>query len=117
MSGESGDKARIAELERQCASLREQLAKIKTEQTSYLQNVSHQLVAPLNAIKWHIENLTAGRMSNIERAKKVLRSVFAVNHSCSFGKEFCAHVQFRRRSRADGAQRATATCLFVQTTN
>jgi hypothetical protein len=34
-------------------------------------------VAPLNAIKWHIENLTSGRLTNIERAKKVLRSVYS----------------------------------------
>jgi hypothetical protein len=41
-----------------------------------LQNVSHQLVAPLNAIKWHIENLTNARLS-VDRAKKVLRSIYS----------------------------------------
>ena len=71
------DKLKIEELERRCKRLQEQLDKIKVEQTNYLQNVSHQLVAPLNAIKWHIENLTAGRIANIERAKKVLRSVYS----------------------------------------
>jgi len=50
---------------------------VKTEQVEYLQNVSHQLVAPLNAIKWHIENLTAGRLTNVERINKVLRSVYS----------------------------------------
>jgi signal transduction histidine kinase len=34
------------------------------------------LVAPLNAIKWHIENLTEARIG-IERAKKVLRSIYS----------------------------------------
>src|ERR1039457_846073 len=37
---------------------------------------SHQLAAPLNAIKWHIENLTEARVG-IERARKVLRSVYS----------------------------------------
>src|SRR5947209_6514050 len=68
---------RILELERRCAQLQKQLDNMKVEQTNYLQNVSHQLVAPLNAIKWHIENLTAGRLTNIDRAKKVLRSVYS----------------------------------------
>jgi signal transduction histidine kinase len=56
--------------------LRERLEQIERERTEYLQNVSHQLVAPLNAIKWHIENLTEARVS-IERARKVLRSIYS----------------------------------------
>jgi hypothetical protein len=36
----------------------------------------YQLVAPLNAIKWHSENLTEARIS-IDRARKVLRSVYS----------------------------------------
>jgi two-component system phosphate regulon sensor histidine kinase PhoR len=68
---------KIEELERRCARLQEQLDRVKIEQTNYLQNVSHQLVAPLNAIKWHIENLTGGRLTNFERAKKVMRSVYS----------------------------------------
>src|SRR5437016_5745283 len=67
---------RIDALQAKCASLREELDKVKAEQINYLQNVSHQLVAPLNAIKWHIENLTQGRLS-VDRAKKVLRSVYS----------------------------------------
>jgi signal transduction histidine kinase len=73
----SPESHRIIELERRCANLQSQLDQMKVEQTNYLQNVSHQLVAPLNAIKWHIENLTSGRLTNIERAKKVLRSVYS----------------------------------------
>src|SRR5438034_6193614 len=67
---------RIRELEDRCRDLEEQLARVSKERTEYLQNVSHQLVAPLNAIKWHIENLTEGRLS-VDRAKKVLRSVYS----------------------------------------
>jgi len=77
MSSSDVSQQRIDELERRCARLQEQLDQVKVEQTTYLQNISHQLVAPLNAIKWHIENLTAGRLTNIERAKKVLRSVYS----------------------------------------
>jgi len=57
-------------------SLQNQVEQIKKEQITYLQNVSHQLVAPLNAMKWHIENLTATRIS-VERGKKVLRSIYS----------------------------------------
>lgn len=58
-------------------SLQAQFEQIKREQIIYLQNVSHQLVAPLNAMKWHIENLTAGRLRSVERGKKVLRSIYS----------------------------------------
>jgi len=58
-------------------SLQNQYEQIKKEQITYLQNVSHQLVAPLNAMKWHIENLTAGRIRSLERGKKVLRSIYS----------------------------------------
>jgi len=57
-------------------SLLNQFEQIRKEQIIYLQNVSHQLVAPLNAMKWHIENLTAARIS-VERGKKVLRSIYS----------------------------------------
>jgi signal transduction histidine kinase len=77
MPSDAANQIRAAELEKRCAELQRRLDDIRTEQTNYLQNVSHQLVAPLNAIKWHIENLTAGRLTNVERAKKVLRSVYS----------------------------------------
>src|SRR4051794_29635757 len=67
----------IKKLQRKCARLQTEIDAIKIEQTNYLQNISHQLVAPLNAIKWHIENLTSGRMTNVDRAKKVMRSVYS----------------------------------------
>lgn len=68
--------ADLARLEGESKKLREEIDRVKGEQIEYLQNVSHQLVAPLNAIKWHIENLTSGRLS-VERAKKVLRSIYS----------------------------------------
>jgi signal transduction histidine kinase len=63
-------------LEGEVKDLRERIKEVERERTEYLQNVSHQLVAPLNAIKWHIENLTEARVS-IDRAKKVLRSIYS----------------------------------------
>jgi signal transduction histidine kinase len=63
-------------LERENAQLRAELSRVNAERIEYLQNVSHQLVAPLNAIKWHIENITSNRVG-VERAKKVLRSIYS----------------------------------------
>ena len=70
-----GDR-RLERLERENARLKEQLKRVEREKAEYLQNVSHQLVAPLNAIKWHIENITSARIG-VERAKKVLRSIYS----------------------------------------
>ena len=67
---------RLDDLERENKELREKIIQIDRERAEYLQNVSHQLVAPLNAIKWHIENLTEGRIG-IDRARKVLRSIYS----------------------------------------
>ena len=63
-------------LRQENSRLREELTRLNHERIEYLQNVSHQLVAPLNAIKWHIENLTEGRIG-VERGMKVLRSVYS----------------------------------------
>ena len=68
--------AKIQALESRCADLERQIEQVNRERVEYLQNVSHQLVAPLNAIKWHIENLTESRIS-VERGKKVLRSIYS----------------------------------------
>ena len=71
-------KIKVAQLEHQAAELKRQMEQVEKERVEYLQNVSHQLVAPLNAIKWHIENLTApeGRIG-LDRARKVLRSIYS----------------------------------------
>ncbi len=71
------------DLRQQLASLRAEIQSLRAanehmnkDRVEYLQNVSHQIVSPLNAIKWHIENLTHNRIG-IERAKKVLRSIYS----------------------------------------
>jgi len=66
----------VAALQQENRALKEQLDRVNRERIEYLQNVSPQLVAPLNAIKWHIENLTEARVG-IERGRKVLRSVYS----------------------------------------
>ncbi len=67
----------VDSLKAEIARLKQQLDAVNRERIEYLQNVSHQLVAPLNAMKWHIENLTAGRVRDVERVKKVLRSIYS----------------------------------------
>ncbi len=67
---------RVQTLKEENEKLKQSLQQVNKERIEYLQNVSHQLVAPLNAIKWHIENLTAQRLG-IDRARKVLRSIYA----------------------------------------
>jgi len=66
----------VSQLKQENAALKGQIGQIEKERVECLQNVSHQLVAPLNAIKWHIENLMQARMG-VDRAKKVLRSVYS----------------------------------------
>ncbi len=63
-------------LQNEIRLLKDQLAQKERERIEYLQNVSHQLAAPLNAIKWHIENITETRIG-VDRAKKVLRSIYS----------------------------------------
>jgi len=72
----NSDAKRLSTLEKENRALREQVERIDRERVEYLQNVSHQLVAPLHAIKWHIENLSSGRVG-VDRAKKVLRSIYS----------------------------------------
>jgi two-component system sensor histidine kinase VanS len=67
---------KVETLELKNRELEIRVRQIERERTEYLQNVAHQLVAPLNAIKWHIENLTEARVS-VERAQKVLRSIYS----------------------------------------
>lgn len=67
---------RVEELERENAELSARVEAVDRERLEYLQNVAHQIVSPLNAIKWHIENITHNRIS-AERAQKVLRSIYS----------------------------------------
>jgi len=68
--------AEIEQLKKENKELLKKIEQVEKDREEYLQNVSHQLVAPLNAIKWHIENLTEGRLG-IDRIQKVLRSIYS----------------------------------------
>lgn len=79
----SDERKMIRRLEKEVSTLREdnqrlseKLSQLDKERIEYLQNVAHQLVAPLNAIKWHIENITSNRLG-VDRARKVLRSIYS----------------------------------------
>ncbi len=56
--------------------LEDELEKVKKESTQYLQNVAHQLTAPLNAIKWSIEALKDKDVP-LARKQNLLRSVYS----------------------------------------
>ena len=76
MSSPDPKTEQAASFEERIKQLEERITFVEKERIEYLQNVSHQIVAPLNAMKWHIENLTEARVST-DRAKKVLRSIYS----------------------------------------
>src|SRR4051794_28721343 len=76
LQGAASDEKELIGLRAEVAQLKTRIQEIDHERIEYLQNVSHQLVAPLNAIKWHIENLTNNRIG-VERAKIVLGSIYS----------------------------------------
>lgn len=57
-------------------SLRAELENARKGNLQYLQNVAHQLTAPLNAIKWNIEALKDGEVV-FERKIKLLSSIYS----------------------------------------
>jgi signal transduction histidine kinase len=64
----------IPKLESEIAGLREELAEARKSNQQYLQNVAHQLTAPLGAIKWSIEALKDAEVS-LTRKSKLLSSI------------------------------------------
>lgn len=69
-------RAENAKLKGDVEKLKRELEATEREKVEYLQNVAHQLVSPLNAIKWHIENISHARVS-MDRVKKVFRSIYS----------------------------------------
>src|SRR5215203_641553 len=57
-------------------SLKAELAQVKAATNQYLENVAHQLTAPLGAIKWSIEALKDERVP-IVRKGKLLSSIYS----------------------------------------
>lgn len=66
----------ISSLKTEIARLEAELQQTKTSSTQYLQNVAHQLTAPLGAIKWSIEALKDERVP-LSRKKTLLSSVYS----------------------------------------
>ena len=64
------------ELRAEIASLKRELEETRKSTTQYLQNVAHQLTAPLNAIKWNIEAIKDEAVS-IHRKKNLLSSIYS----------------------------------------
>jgi signal transduction histidine kinase len=58
------------------AALRSELGEAQRTNQQYLQNVAHQLTAPLNAIKWSIEALKDSGVS-LSRKSKLLSSIYS----------------------------------------
>src|SRR3990170_7067024 len=63
-------------LKEKITNLEAELEKVRKESTQYLQNVAHQLTAPLNAIKWNIEALKDKDVP-FARKKNLLSSVYS----------------------------------------
>ncbi len=63
-------------LQTEIAALRKELEETRKTTTQYLQNVAHQLTAPLNAIKWNIEAIRDEKIS-IPRKKNLLSSIYS----------------------------------------
>ena len=66
----------IDSLKAKVAILESELQQTKAAGTQYLQNVAHQLTAPLGAIKWSIEALKDERVP-ISRKKTLLSSIYS----------------------------------------
>jgi signal transduction histidine kinase len=66
----------IEELKQRIVDLEKQLVESRATSQMYLQNVAHQLTAPLNAIKWSIEALKDEQIP-INRKGNLLRSIYS----------------------------------------
>src|SRR4029077_3938694 len=64
------------DLKKENDRLKLELENSKKESRQYLQNVAHQLTAPLNAIKWNIESLKDDKVP-IARKQILLRSIYS----------------------------------------
>src|SRR5215471_2235424 len=74
--GSAKPKSEIDQLRAEVAELRSQLTESRRSTNQYLQNVAHQLTAPLNAIKWSIEAIKDEKVT-IPRKMKLLSSIYS----------------------------------------
>jgi len=66
----------LAKLREENDALRRELGEARKNSQQYLQNVAHQLTAPLGAIKWSIEGLREPEVS-LPRKLKLLSSIYS----------------------------------------
>jgi signal transduction histidine kinase len=66
----------LEQLRSENARLRQEIIETRRDSTRYLQNVAHQLTAPLNAIKWNIEAIKDEKIP-IPRKKNLLSSIYS----------------------------------------
>ena len=66
----------IKSLKTEISNLQKELEEAKAQSNQYLQNVAHQLTAPLGAIKWSIEALKDDSV-RIARKKTLLSSIYS----------------------------------------
>lgn len=66
----------LTQLRAENAALKAELSEARKSNNQYLQNVAHQLTAPLGAIKWSIEALKDSGVS-IPRKSKLLSSIYS----------------------------------------
>ncbi len=66
----------VEALSQQIAVLKAELEETRQSTNQYLQNVAHQLTAPLNAIKWNIEAIKDEQVT-IQRKLKLLSSIYS----------------------------------------
>jgi two-component system phosphate regulon sensor histidine kinase PhoR len=69
-------KGQVAELQRQLREKDQSLLTVEHRKNEYLQNVAHQLTAPINAIKMNIESLEDDTIP-LRRKQVLLRSVYS----------------------------------------
>jgi signal transduction histidine kinase len=66
----------LEQLRAEVTQLKRELEETRKTTTQYLQNVAHQLTAPLNAIKWNIEAIKDEKIP-IPRKKNLLSSIYS----------------------------------------
>ena len=66
----------VEKLNLEIAALKAELNEARKSNQQYLQNVAHQLTAPLGAIKWSIEGLKDSDVS-LQRKSKLLSSIYS----------------------------------------
>ncbi len=66
----------VQRLRAENSKLKEELEETRKATNRYLQNVAHQLTAPLNAIKWSIEALS-DQSVHLSRKQQLLRSIYS----------------------------------------